>query len=431
MKRWAAVWKRYWQFRVPGKDYLFLSKLGSGGQGDVWLAQDKHLDRVVTIKRLQHGTSSGPSPNRDSIRSRADIKNPTIPAVFGVIPDGRKLWLVGEYVKGASLTQCSDELGWESRVQVIRDLLEALICLERQNLVHCDLSPANIVIDSDGMTRLLDFELCHRVGATLSNTGTPQFSSPELADTTVALPSIDVFSFGALVFWLLTGSAPKLEVDDRGHPIVMLPQVDGVPSEYSGLCSIAARCVQVDASLRPAARDLLDKIQRDFRWLSSRDRHPLASVANANLLEGVHAATPFDFPDPSDRRRSGQAGWSLVGLVLIALGIAAYQPIAAPTNLSVDISRVAATTELPEVFSSTWLVSELEAAFARVDLRGLNPGVAVVSCGYGHCALQLKHSWTNDGLSSCSHSIAVASTDDAASWRMAITELASSVATSH
>ena len=431
MKRQVLDWIRRLHLRGPSKHFFFLSKLGSGGQGDVWLARDKHLDRVVTIKRLPWKIENNSPAAGHSIRARADIQSPSIPKVFGVIPDGRKLWLVGEYVSGASLDTCVDQLSWESRVQVVKDVLEALVCLERCNLVHCDLSPKNLVIDSSGQTRLLDFELCHQVGFGLSVSGTQGFVAPELACDGIALPSIDIFSLGALIFWLMTGSTPTIDCDDSGQAMIGLPEIHDVPSQFAVLAHIAARCVRIDASLRPSAREILDRLNRDFRWLSTVDREALGRVSNSNLPPSLPGSTPFDFPEHANQKVVGQTKWTMVGLVLIALGIVAYQPVAAPVEVTVDVSRVTAVTDLPEVFDAEWLATSVQTKLEAIGVTGLEGADVDVICSYGACDIELHHGDAAAGHSECGHKISLAASGDLTSWDTAISELARSILLTH
>ena len=431
MKRHVLDWIRRLHLRGPSKHFFFLSKLGSGGQGDVWLAKDKHLDRVVTIKRLPWKIENNKPAAGHSIRARADIQSPSIPKVFGVIPDGRKLWLVGEYVSGASLETCVDQLSWESRVRVVKDILEALVCLERCNLVHCDLSPANLVLDSNGQTRLLDFELCHQVGFGLNDVGTPGFVAPELASNGVALPSIDIFSLGALIFWLMTGSTPTINHDDSGRAMIGLPAIDRVPSQFAYLANIAALCVRADASLRPSAREILDRLNLEFRWLSTVDRESLGRVSKANLPPSLPGCTPYDFPDQAIQKGVGHTKWTMVGMVLIGLGIVAYQPVAAPVEVTVDVSRVTAVTDLPEVFDVEWLATSMQTKLEAIGVRGLEGAGVDVICSYGSCDIELHHRDAAAGHSECDHKISLTSSGDQTSWDSAVSELARSILLTH
>ena len=157
----------------------FLDRLGLGGQGEVWLARDRLLSRLVTVKKVDTQSEAASLNTLRSLRARVDVAHPAIPTVFAVIPDGRKTWLVGEFVKGLPLTELIDELSPESVYLIAKDLISALGCLERLGLVHGDLSPNNVVVDVNGQVRLLDFESCSRVGEPLTAGATLGFSSPE------------------------------------------------------------------------------------------------------------------------------------------------------------------------------------------------------------------------------------------------------------
>ncbi|MGB0222250.1 MAG: hypothetical protein ACPF85_03200, partial [Luminiphilus sp.] len=261
--------------------------------------------------------------------------------------------------------------------------------------------------------------------------GTQGFVAPELASDGIALPSIDIFSLGALIFWLMTGSTPAITRDDSGRAMIGLPEIREVPSQFADLANIAARCVRIDASLRPSAREILDRLSRDFRWLSTVDREALGRVSKANLPPSLPGSTPFDFPDHANQKGVGQTKWTMVGLVLIALGIVAYQPVAAPVEVTVDVSRVTAVTDLPEVFDAEWLATSVQTKLEAIGVTGLEGADVDVICSYGACDIELHHGDAAAGHSECGHKISLAASGDLTSWDTAISELARSILLTH
>ena len=99
---WLSRFKGPWGPLGSLRRMAFLEHLGLGGQGDVWLARDRLLSRLVTVKKVDTADAASQGTLR-SLQARVDVAHPAIPTVFAVMPDGRKTWLVGEFVKGLSL----------------------------------------------------------------------------------------------------------------------------------------------------------------------------------------------------------------------------------------------------------------------------------------------------------------------------------------
>ena len=121
---WLSRFKGPWGPLGSLRRIAFLEHLGLGGQGDVWLARDRLLSRLVTVKKVDTAESASQGTLR-SLQARVGVADSAIPTVFAVIPDGRKTWLVGEFVKGLPLSELVDELSPENIYLIARDLLSA------------------------------------------------------------------------------------------------------------------------------------------------------------------------------------------------------------------------------------------------------------------------------------------------------------------
>ncbi len=271
----------------PPDRLTLIERLGFGGQAEVWLARDQMLERFVTVKRVRAFKTSeaGDEDQRlNSLRARAEMEHPAIPTLFGVIPHGEQSWLVSEYVEGVALSELLGELSPESIYAIARDLLSALRCLERLSLVHGDLSPNNIVIDRNGQVRLLDFESCSRIGEELSSTSTIGFSAPERHARKVGLPTVDTWSVGAILIWLVTQRTPEIVFDDAKRPIsVMIGPAIPATDVLGDVVNIAAAATRVDPSLRPSTADLEERLSLSCRWLEPVNRSALELLVRSRL----------------------------------------------------------------------------------------------------------------------------------------------------
>ena len=191
-----------WTTGVPLGPYLLLSPIGAGGMGEVWKAQDTRLNRMVAVKRLkgQHSTRF-----EQEARAIASLNHPHICQIFDIGPD----YLVLEYIEGQPL---KGGVTVEEAVRLARQIAEALDAAHRRGVVHRDLKPANIMVTSEGSVKLLDFGLAKQVTSsdetrTIEGTvmGTAAYMAPEQAQGKPLDARSDVFSFGAVLYELLSG----------------------------------------------------------------------------------------------------------------------------------------------------------------------------------------------------------------------------------
>ena len=264
-----------------------LERLGVGGQAEVWLARDQMLGRFVTVKKIRalKGYDGDAEDDRlQSLRVRAEMDHPAIPTLFGVIPNGDQSWLVSEYIEGVALSELLGELSPESIYAVAKDLLSTLRCLERLSLVHGDLSPNNIVIDCNGQVRLLDFESCSRIGVELSSTSTIGFSAPERHARRAGLPTVDIWSVGAILIWLVTQRTPEIVLDDAKQPVsVTIGPATPATDTLGDVINIAAAATRLDPGLRPSIVDLEERLALSYRWLEPVNRSALEALVRCRL----------------------------------------------------------------------------------------------------------------------------------------------------
>jgi eukaryotic-like serine/threonine-protein kinase len=202
------------------ESYTILSRIGSGGMGDVYLAEDTRLRRKVALKLVRTGIG------RDEIIGRfryeeqilASLNHPNIAQLHGcgTTPNGTPFFVM-EYVDGAPLTEfCQTrELTIEQRLQVFRKVCAAVEYAHRHLVVHRDLKPSNILVTRAGEPKLLDFgiakllegdelALARAVTITLLGVMTPEYASPEQVRGEPISTATDVYSLGVILYELLT-----------------------------------------------------------------------------------------------------------------------------------------------------------------------------------------------------------------------------------
>ena len=244
--------------------YEIQSPLGSGGMGEVYCARDTRLDRTVAIKILpEHLSRDSEAKQRFDREARAisSLNHPHICTLYDIGPD----FIVMEYVEGKPLR---GPVAMEVAVRYAIQIADAMGAAHRKGIIHRDLKPANILVTSSGV-KLLDFGLAKTrcptaVGdeaLTLELTqpgmimGTPQYMAPEQIEGKSADARSDIFSFGSVLYEMLTG---KSAFSGSSVPGVMAAILREQPTRASNvrpgvstdLDRLIARCLEKDPARR-------------------------------------------------------------------------------------------------------------------------------------------------------------------------------------
>jgi serine/threonine-protein kinase len=305
--------------------YAVIERLGGGGMGEVYLAEDTRLGRRVALKRPSEAFLSAPDA-RDRLHREASaagrLTHPNIAAVYDVLDVDAYPYIVMEYVEGETLSTvlARGPLTVERTLEIGLQIADALVAAHARGVVHRDLKPGNICLTADGIAKVLDFGIAKGPPAAQAGTdtgplrtitaagqamGTPGYSSPEQMVGAAADPRDDVYGVGILLYELLTGRRPfegvdalELAVATMTKTAALAHQVNpSVPAEVS---LVLARAIARDRDERyPSAQDLRDELRRVSRDLAT-------SVTGAVSTSTVAA----------DRRTWRRRTWSIVLLVI-------------------------------------------------------------------------------------------------------------------
>ena len=205
--------------------YRILRRLGGGGMGVVYLAQraDQHYEKRVAVKLIKRGmdTDSVLRHFHTERQILATFDHPNIAHLLdgGATDDGRP-YFVMEYVEGVPVDAYCDaqQLSITQRLQLFRQICGAVTYAHRHAVIHRDLKPSNILVDSDGVPKLLDFGIAKVLQpgeyreSILTMLGlrmmTPDYASPEQVRGEALTTASDVYSLGVVLYKLLTGSQP-------------------------------------------------------------------------------------------------------------------------------------------------------------------------------------------------------------------------------
>lgn len=245
--------------------YRLVRKLGQGGMGEVWLAEDGMLNRAVAIKRLFADAPSVGPQDLDRLlreaRIAAQVRHSAVVAVYDLLVADGQRYVVMEYVPGVSLAErlrVDGPLRVAEAARIIADAASALAAAHRIGVVHRDVKPANIFLEADGSAKLGDFGIA-RVSGDVSVTatgmmfGTVAYMAPDVARGTPATSASDVWSLGISLYAALQGVTP-FEAENTLGVLARITTEPAAPARAAGpLRPVLAEMLQRDPAVRPGA----------------------------------------------------------------------------------------------------------------------------------------------------------------------------------
>ncbi len=262
--------------------------LGEGSQGIVYLAHDPELKRQVAIKSVRLGGGLRPRGDIEQLlaeaRTVSRLQHANVVSIFDIGLHGQDPYLVLEYIDGQSLhRRIAAGLGFDEKLVIMRDIVAGVAAAHAQDIVHCDLKPANILLSEQGQAKVADFGLAWLNdldrGSGDSLYGTPQYMAPEYLETHRHRKVSDVFSLGLICYELLTGDTPF-----KGKQV------------YEVLNAIATREIEPPSRLADEVDERLDAL-----ILKSVAKNPAERFADAGEMH--RALNDYLAVDPGAPRR--------------------------------------------------------------------------------------------------------------------------------
>lgn len=379
--------------------YKVLSRIGSGGMADVYLAEDELLGRRVALKLLHQRFAADQEfveRFRREASSAAGLSHPNVVAVYDRGEWDGTYYIAMEYLPGRSLKSVVREHGSlspQDAIDITTQIVLALRFAHKRGIIHRDIKPHNVILDEEGRAKVTDFGIA-RAGAsdmtlTGSIMGTAQYLSPEQAQGHAVTEASDLYAVGVVLYELLTGSVP---FDGESAVTIAMQQVTAEPVPPSqrnpavgpALDAVVLRALAKDPAQRYAtADDLLAALQQAREGIvpaAAPNGAPTAPTAllvppaaagaagaaaaagAAGLAPTVAATTPLlpleDGP-PAERRNRWM--WWALGVAALLAAAVALLLLLGPSTKQVTVPNVSGQSQA--------------AAMASLKRAGLRPVV--------------------------------------------------------
>lgn len=292
--------------------YKVVEHIGRGGMADVWSAQDQRLNRMVAIKTIAHGLSADADPVqmfKQEAQTIAQMEHPHILPIYDFGEYEGQLYIAMRYVAGGSLEGLlrRGALSISEALRLGQAIAQALDYAHSRKIVHLDLKPPNILLDSHTLPYLADFGLAtvlDAAGKALNpGSGTLLYMAPEQLTSDVIDYRADTYSFALMMFHMLTGELPF----EASMPLALrqmqfnenLPELTSInPSLPAPFTDVLRRATAVDPTDRyDTLSEMIDEMREvlvdstGFSFSSSGSAdvspYPIPAHADADLLEAV------------------------------------------------------------------------------------------------------------------------------------------------
>jgi serine/threonine protein kinase len=295
--------------------YQILEKLGEGGMGVVYRARDTKLDRDVALKFLPLELTKDSSARERFIheaKAASALSHPNVCAIHDIQDYEHQMFIVMDFVDGQTLREKQGSISFKQAVDIGIQVADGLAAAHEKGIVHRDIKPENIMIRKDGIAQVMDFGLAKLRGNVTrltkegSTVGTAGYMSPEQVQGQETDHRSDIFSFGVMLYEMMTGQLPFKGVHETAlaYEIVNVdpaPMTSIKPEIDPSLDAIVLECLEKDPRERTQSMAQVALELKRYKRDTSRQRASRITAARqiskaaegAQIIEGHEPSRGF------------------------------------------------------------------------------------------------------------------------------------------
>lgn len=310
--------------------YEVLEQLGEGGMGVVYKAKDTKLDRFVALKFLPPNVSSTEADRQrfmQEAKSAATLSHPNICTIYDVQEFEGQLFIAMEYIEGETLRGRKNNISFKQSIDIGIQVAEALAAAHEKGIVHRDIKPENVMLRKDGRAQIMDFGLAKQQGASRltkqgSTVGTIGYMSPEQVQGFNVDHRTDIFSFGVLLYELVSGQSPFKGMHETAI-IYEIVNVDAEPVSIikpelpTDLDAILLECLAKDPDERyQSAKEIVKDLRKLKRESSKQTASRVLAVRQSQINSGIRPQTAV-FETVQEKKPFAFNVWMIVSALSI------------------------------------------------------------------------------------------------------------------
>ncbi len=290
--------------------YQVLEKIGEGGMGSLYLARDPAIDRLVAIKVLRRGYDTPELRERFTREARAAgrLRHPNIVTIFDVGEHAGDPFIAMEFLAGetmAELVAHGARLSLARRLKLTEELCDGLAYAHRAGIVHRDIKPANLMVDAEGVLKILDFGIVRLDESVVTQSGvlvgTVNYMSPEQVMGAGVDHRSDIFAVGLVAYELLTGRQAfpgtlKDGLFNRILTVAFEPITARLPELDPAIAAVVERALQREPAARyqdlARMRNDLARVRQRLEAAEEADLEQVGVDSGETVISMTPAPTP-------------------------------------------------------------------------------------------------------------------------------------------
>jgi Protein kinase domain len=341
--------------------YRILEKLGEGGMGAVYKAVDINLDRTVALRSLNLDLTNNPELEqrlRTELKPLGSLYHTNLAALHALLIEQGRPWMVTEFVDGETFDQMIRRRGpipSEEAIAFFRQALFGIGYGHRKCLVHRDIKPANLILNQDGVVKVMDFGLAKALGArglakSGARMGTPAYMSPEQFLNRGVDARSDIYSLGVVLYEMLSGKVPFSA--DNDYQIMSDHVNTPAPPPRQLFAYIPKSAEQAVLKALEKSPDARYQSVEEFGAslsgspgpVSATPAIPVPAAATAAQVSAAPTAATFALPKLLATREQRIIAAALVAILLLA-GVVAAMRIKASRSTAQQAANAAAQAQ--------------------------------------------------------------------------------------